>query len=67
MKRNIVAVYIRGLAFKASSGGRREQVLRALKKADETSKDLWVLKYLLVFTGGLAAGIATAYLQWGAG
>ncbi len=67
MKRNIIAVYIRGLAFKASSGGRREQVLRALKKADEKSPDLWALKYLLVFTLGVCLGIGSAYLQWGAG
>lgn len=44
-KRNITAVYIRGLAFKASVGGRRHQVLLNLKRKDETSKDLWLLKY----------------------
>ncbi len=55
-KRNITAVYIRGLAFKASIGGRRHQVLLNLKKKDETSKDLWMLKYVAVFGLGMIGG-----------
>ena len=33
--RNTVVINIRGLGFKARSGGRREQILRRLKDQDE--------------------------------
>lgn len=62
-KRNITAVYIRGLAFKASVGGRRHQVLLNLKKADEKSNDLWAIKYALVGTAGFVIGGLLMYLD----
>ena len=61
-KRNITAVYIRGAAFKASTGGRRHQILLNLKRADEKRSDLWVLKYVAVFGLGVLAG--SAALVW---
>lgn len=62
MSRNIVAVYIRGLAFKASAGSRRHQVLLNLKKSDEKSGDLTALKYLAVlFLGVVIGGVAGIY------
>ena len=59
-KRNITAVYIRGLAFKASIGGRRHQVLLNLKRKDEKNTDLWALKYALVAVLAFLAGYAGA-------
>ena len=55
-KRNITAVYIRGCAFKCTQGGRRHMVLLNLKKADETSNDLWLLKAAALVALGLVAG-----------
>ena len=55
-KRDITAVYIRGLAFKATAGGRRQQVLNQLKAADEKGNDLWLLKYLSVAALAFAIG-----------
>jgi len=46
--RNITAVYIRGLAFKAAQGSRRHMILNNLKQRDEKSPDLWLLKYASV-------------------
>jgi len=60
--RNITAVYIRGCAFKCSSGGRRHQVLLSLKQADEKNTDLWVLKYVVVLVLGACLGSIAAYL-----
>lgn len=54
--RNITAVYIKGLAFKTSAGSRRHQILLNLKKADETSNDLWLLKAAALVALGLVAG-----------
>ena len=61
-KRNITAVYIRGLAFKATAGGRRHQVLLNLKKADEKSDDLWLIKAaaltaVALIVGGLVGSV----------
>ena len=61
-KRNITAVYIRGLAFKATAGGRRHQVLLNLKKTDEQDKDAWLLKYAAVCVLGVAIGMVATYL-----
>ena len=54
--RKLIAVYIRGLAFRCGAGSRREQVLRALLKQDEDSQT----SLLLLFA-------ATAVLFWGVG
>ncbi len=57
-KRNITAVYIRGAAFKCTQGGRRHMILLNLKKADEKSNDLWLLRYGLVLFAGVLIGAA---------
>ena len=61
-KDNIVAVYIRALAFKCAAGSRREQVLLALKKKDEAVKvntGLIVTACLLI---GFCSGLALAQM-----
>jgi hypothetical protein len=54
-------VYIRGLAFKARAGGRRQQVLLQLKKADEKSTDWLALFGVACFVGGFGAGVLAAW------
>ena len=49
-------VYIRGLAFKARAGGRRQMVLLQLKKLDEGDTDLWLLKYAVVAALAFSVG-----------
>ena len=57
-KDNIVAVYIRSLAFKCAAGSRREQVLLQLKKRDEAVKVntglIATCTLVIGFCGGLA-------------
>ncbi len=60
--RNITAVYIKGLAFKASAGSRRHQILLNLKKADEKNNDLWLLKAIGLVVVGMCIGSVAAYL-----
>ena len=60
--RNITAVYIKGLAFKTSAGSRRHQILLNLKKADEKSDDLWLLKAIGLVVVGMCIGSVAAYL-----
>jgi hypothetical protein len=60
-KRNITSVYIRGLAFKCTLGGRREQVLLKLKKADEKDTDWLALLAVACFVGGFGAGVLAAW------
>lgn len=58
--RQIVAVYIRGLAFKCASGSRREQVLRGLKQQDEA-----VFDWVVVAGAGLAIGfLIGGFVGW---
>ena len=49
-------VYIRGLAFKARAGGRRQMVLLQLKKLDEADNDTWLLKYTAVAAVAITLG-----------
>lgn len=61
-KDNIVAVYIRALAFKCAAGSRREQVLLQLKKTDEAVKvnvGLIVTACLMI---GFCSGLALSQL-----
>ena len=51
-------VYIRGLAFKARAGGRRQMVLLQLKKLDEKDNDIWLLKYTVLAVFALSLGVA---------
>jgi hypothetical protein len=60
-RRNITSVYIRGLAFKCTLGGRREQVLLKLKKADEKDTDWLALLAVACFVGGFGAGVLAAW------
>ena len=62
MKQPIVAVYIRGLAFKCRAGSRRQQVLNQLKKQDEKNQDWLPLAFvatgvIALLIGGLIATI----------
>jgi len=57
-------VYIRGLGFKCRSGSRREQVLLALEKQDETRPgDRWWIAITLALVAGFGFGILAAW--WG--
>ncbi len=61
-KDNIVAVYIRSLAFKCAAGSRREQVLLSLKKKDEAVQinvGLIVVACLMI---GFCSGLALAQM-----
>ena len=53
---SVGTVYIRGLAFKARAGGRRQMVLLQLKKLDEGDTDLWLLKYAVVAALAFSVG-----------
>ena len=53
-------VYIRGLAFKARAGGRRQMVLLQLKAMDERDGDLWLIKYFALVAVGIIAGASFA-------
>ena len=53
---SVGTVYIRGLAFKARAGGRRQMVLLQLKKLDEGDNDLWLLKYTAVAAIAITVG-----------
>ena len=53
---SVGTVYIRGLAFKARHGGRRQMVLLQLKKLDEGDTDLWLLKYAVVAALAFSVG-----------
>ena len=57
-KDNIVAVYIRSLAFKCAAGSRREQVLLQLKKRDEAVKVNTGLIGTMCLVIGFCAGLA---------
>jgi len=61
-KENIVAVYIRGLAFKTAAGTRREQVLNQLKKQDEAVKVNMGLIVTACLMIGFCSGLALAQM-----
>ena len=47
--RQIVAVYIRGLAFKCASGSRREQVLKHLQQIDDSEQiSIWLVAAITI-------------------
>lgn len=59
--RQIVAVYIRGLAFKCASGSRREQVLNALLKLDGAHTVSITLVVTAAVVVGWGVGVLTAW------
>ena len=58
INQTVGTVYIRGLAFKARAGGRRQMVLLQLKKLDEADNDMWLLKYTAVAAVAISIGAA---------
>ena len=60
--RAIVAVYIRGLAFKCQSASRREQVLNQLKKLDERGNESYIFN--CVFVAALVGWGIWELVQW---
>ncbi len=56
IKTTVGTVYIRGLAFKARAGGRRQMVLLQLKRLDEANADAWLLKYTAVAAVAITIG-----------
>jgi len=62
-KRDITAVYIRGCAFKAMSGGRRHMILNNLKRLDESAKpNVYVIVAIGVVIGYLAGYFSAGYM-----
>ena len=61
--RQIVAVYIRGLAFKCGSGSRREQVLKHLQQIDDSEQiSIWLVAAITI--AALVVGFGFGYYGW---
>ena len=58
--RKLIAVYIRGLAFRCGAGSRREQILRSLKELDDEDSFGYVFLAVIAVVAW-SAGFGTAW------